>query len=430
MKSKKMRTRSSTKKVASANPVKTKVIKVERKKKDHALPAEFDLKQASAASSTLLTQAQISRANSIFQDEAVRINMDIVAFKIPDGHGHFANINLPHSPYPADPEILFIIPDDKINETEPEHLVNRMKDKLREFNISYIREVMTVKQVKGDFSTFEAKRQLAKRIDVVIGMKSIFKLLPTILGREFYKRKKALLELELHDEDQWDEEFEGALKRTVLNISLNGHTSTVLVGHTNLTVRQITDNASKIINWLMRMFPGLWKNISQLSLTMPGLAGVPPLLIYVGTGSRKDVAKAVTKGRKVTEAVVGDLSTLLGGHVKVHPFGDIEVLNDPDQSDVDDELNDDNDSDEDEGSSKPTAKPVVEKSNEKDRKKKEKAKKSEADMNDAEKKYVESVFKRQEFEDSQKKKKKRESPSKPEESKSKPAKKKRKTKAK
>jgi len=265
--------------------------------------------------------------------------------------------------------------------------------------------VMTVKQLKGDFSTFEAKRELAKRIDVVIGVKSIAKLLPSILGREFYKKKKIPLELELYDEYDWSNEFEKVLKKSVFNISLTGKTSTILVGHTNLNVTELTDNISKIVNWLMRLYPGGWKNVAQLSLHTHG---VPPLMIYLGTATRKDDdPKAVTKGRKVTEPVVGDLSTLPGRKVKIHPYGGIDVTKDSDESEPEPMEDDGANSTAQKQKRKIVPDAAATEPAEPGREKKSPTSKETADMNSAERKYVETVFKRQEFEDLEEKKKRK-----------------------
>ena len=105
-----------------------------------------------------------------------------------------------------------------------------MKDKLREAGLQ-IREVMTLRQCRDDYSTFEAKRALAKRIDIVIGDVSIFKCLSSILGREFYRKKKFALSLDFTKEEDLSKAFDYVLKKTVFNISTKGPTSTIVVSN-------------------------------------------------------------------------------------------------------------------------------------------------------------------------------------------------------
>jgi len=165
-----------------------------------------------------------------------------------------------------------------------------------------IRQIMTLKQLKDDYSTFEAKRALSKTVDVVIVERSLFKMMPRLLGREFQIKKKFHLGIpgrEFKDHDL-GEQILFALKKTVLHISLKGQTSSVVVGHDNLNAEELASNISKIGYWLKRKFPGGWRNVQKLSLQTGD--NFPPLVVYFSTGSANDVKKLpVTKGGVVEE---------------------------------------------------------------------------------------------------------------------------------
>lgn len=113
-----------------------------------------------------------------------------------------------------------------------------VKDRLDRSRIK-VREVMTLKQLKDEYSTFEAKRQLAKRVDLILADMRIFKSLSGVLGREFYKKKKFPIALTLDPELENfnSKDFQYALRKTVLNISLQGTTSSVVVSCLNSTTR-------------------------------------------------------------------------------------------------------------------------------------------------------------------------------------------------
>lgn len=297
----------------------------------HQLPKGFDSDQTLEAVEALLTHATKAKVNPLFADTPSRLLLDVTSFKILEGQNHFFNICLPNSPYHESVDILMIIPDDLKTSTDPEILVNKMKDKLREADVNNIREVMTVRQLRDEYSTYEGKRKLAKRIDLVLAHTSVFKNLSTILGREFYKKKKFVLGINC-DSNDLAGAIRLALMKTVLNISKNGRTSTLPIGHDNLSAPELTENVNKIANWLMRQFPGGWENISKLSVYV---AGVPPLIVYMSaTGSQNEVKKPLTKDPKSRIPVEDELSTLPGKRVRVHPQGEIEVL-DGDASDND-----------------------------------------------------------------------------------------------
>jgi len=309
-------------------------VKVTEEVKQHRLPDGFDLAQVSTAVQALLTHNSSKKEASLFPESTSRLLLDITTYKIPDGEHHFYPITLPFSPYPESLDILLVIPDDlKETKTEPEHLVIAMKDKLLQLlaGTIKIREVMTLKQLRDEYSTYEAKKALAKRIDLVLADRRIFKNLSSILGREFYRKKKFPLGINLEqDEEKWLDEFKYLLRKTMLNLSTNGPTATLVVGNDGLTADEITQNLSKTVNWLHRKYPGGWANISKLSVYV---AGVPPLVIYLGNGSIRDVTKSVCKGGKLPEPETDELSTLPGRKIRVHPRGEIEILKDEDLSD-------------------------------------------------------------------------------------------------
>ncbi len=190
----------------------------------------YQNQQVRTAVEALLTRASKAKENSLFPDAPTRLLMDVTTHKIPDGANHFFNITLPSSPNPPESEILLIIPDDLKSKVDPDIVVNSMKDRLREAGLK-IREVMTLKQCKDEYGTFEAKRALAKRIEIVVGDISIFKCLSSILGREFIRKKKFALGVDLEKEkDNLKDAFDYILKKTVLNISTKGPTTSLVVG--------------------------------------------------------------------------------------------------------------------------------------------------------------------------------------------------------
>ncbi|ODM94563.1 Ribosomal L1 domain-containing protein 1 [Orchesella cincta] len=311
------------------------------KSEPNTVPADFDVNQVKAAAKALIKYASKSKSDSLFMDAPSRIMMDIRAFKIPEGKDHFYNIRLAHPPNPelTELDVLLVVPD--LNERDPDHVVGEVKDEI--VNSTHadkikIREVMTLKQFRDDYSTFEAKRALAKSLDALIVDNKIWKMIPGILGREFFKKKKFPISIPGRKFKKADigEQIWLALHKTTLNLSLNGLCSTVVVGHDTLSENELADNATSIVSWLSSSFPGGWTNVQKLSLNI-GQKDMPPLSIYMSTGSTNDVKKRPrTKGDILEEPIEDEISTQLGKRMKIFPSGDIRVL----RSDVRDELDD------------------------------------------------------------------------------------------
>jgi len=320
-----------------------------------------------SAVSALIAAAAKHKSTSLFLDAPARLLLNISAFKTPSGAHHYYNIVLPHSPH-GDvsissrnyADILFIVKD--VKGEEPERTVSKVRDTLRSSGVK-IREILTLKQLRDEYSSFESKRALAKSVDVVIAEQAVFKIVPRILGREFQKRKKLQLAIpgrkmrkgipqeeveedegaaDLDDgEEELGKQIEGVLKKTVLNLSLKGKTSSLVIGYDNLTASELVENIDKVANWLKKKFPGGWANVEKLSLVCSSISkGMPPLTIYMSTGSANDVQKPpVTKGGlEGSTPETGELSTLPGSTVRVHPTGQVDVIRDQNLSAEDKEL--------------------------------------------------------------------------------------------
>lgn len=184
----------------------------------------------------MLKYVSKKKSDALFLDASARFLLDITAFKTPTGAHQYYNIVLPHSPYPLATEsldILLIVRD--VTGVEAEHVIGQVKDELMSSSATRdklkVRQIMTLKQLKDDYSTFEAKRALAKTVDVVIVEHKLFKMMPRLLGREFQKKKKFHLGIpgrQFKDKDL-GEQILFALQKSVLHISLKGQTSTMVV---------------------------------------------------------------------------------------------------------------------------------------------------------------------------------------------------------
>lgn len=186
----------------------------------------------------LLTFAAKSKEDSLFRDAPTRILMDIRAFKTPSGIDHMFNIRLPHAPYTElkELDVLLVVPD--VVDRDPDHVVGDVRDALLESSRSEsikVREVMTFKQFRDDYATYEAKRALAKSVDAVIAERKVWKMIPGILGRDFLAKKKFPLCIPGRQFKKVDigEQIWFALHKTVLNLSLKGLNSTLVVSITS-----------------------------------------------------------------------------------------------------------------------------------------------------------------------------------------------------
>jgi len=192
-------------------------------------------KQSSKAVEALLKYSNGKKSDSLFQDLPTRLTLDITSFKTPSVDTSFFNVLLRHSIHPVGSDVVLIIKHDKKknkNEEdyiEPEMKAKLFKDKLQVEHGIEIREVLTLQQLRDEYSTFEAKRAFIKRTDAVLVDKPLAKHIPGILGRELYKRKKFPIPVSLLENGDLATEIEKGLRKTVVNVSMRGQTSSVIV---------------------------------------------------------------------------------------------------------------------------------------------------------------------------------------------------------
>jgi len=174
-------------------------------------------------------------ANALFLDDTARFILDVTAFKIPTGTHHYYNVTFKHSPYPNPKDsldIMLIVKDTK--GLDPEIVVGQTRELIKRSKVAKklnVTRIVTYKQLREDYATFEQKRGLVKTVDCIFGERDIYVGLPAFLGREFQKRKKFPVCIPGRGFPKHDlgEQILFALKKSVFNLSLKGKTSSFVV---------------------------------------------------------------------------------------------------------------------------------------------------------------------------------------------------------
>ena len=75
------------------------------------------------------------------------------------------------------------------------------KDQIQSLKIPCIAKVIGLDKLKRNFKQYKDKRQLLKDYDAFLADVRIYKMLPELLGKEFYQRKKYPSPIKLHGFD-------------------------------------------------------------------------------------------------------------------------------------------------------------------------------------------------------------------------------------
>ncbi|KAH0631875.1 hypothetical protein JD844_019768 [Phrynosoma platyrhinos] len=110
-------------------------------------------------------------------------------------------------------------------------------------------EVISYKTLKKEYKPFEAKRRLLARFTLFLSDDRIRRLLPSHIGKHFYKSKKAPLSVNLRAKNL-AKEINKHIQGTILPVTNKGCCYAAHIGHTGMDAEKISENivaAAKVI---------------------------------------------------------------------------------------------------------------------------------------------------------------------------------------
>ena len=88
------------------------------------------------------------------------------------------------------------------------------KDQIQDLNIPCIAKVIGYDKLKRNFKQYKDKRALLKEYDGFLADLRVYKMLPELMGKEFYNRKKYPCPIKVHGFDEPSELEEQLNKAT------------------------------------------------------------------------------------------------------------------------------------------------------------------------------------------------------------------------
>ncbi|KAG8769705.1 hypothetical protein FRC15_004440, partial [Serendipita sp. 397] len=124
------------------------------------------------------------------------------------------------------------------------------KDLLQKHNINFISRVVGITKLKGKFSPYDARRELAKEYGLFLADERVVPLLPSLLGKAFFKKKKQPIPVNLQ-RTNLKAELESAISSTYLHQNAGTCTS-IKIGYTGMDASKVVQNAEKAIPGVVR----------------------------------------------------------------------------------------------------------------------------------------------------------------------------------
>ncbi|MCO5561503.1 hypothetical protein L7F22_015124 [Adiantum nelumboides] len=159
------------------------------------------------------------------------------------------------------------------------------KQKLAEEGLS-IAKVIPLSKLRTDYKAFEAKRKLCGSYDLFLADKSVLPALPKLLGKNFFRKKKHPIPVDLRKKD-WKKQIESACSSTFLYIK-GGTCSVVKVGRLSQVQEEVCANIQAVVTGVASSIPKKWKNVRSMylktleSVPLPLYQSLPDLPMKIG----------------------------------------------------------------------------------------------------------------------------------------------------
>ncbi|KAJ1404745.1 Ribosomal protein L1, 3-layer alpha/beta-sandwich [Sesbania bispinosa] len=222
------------------------------------------------------SQSETQKPKLFDQDEEF-VYLVLTLKKIPQkGRVNPHKIPLPHSLLSPFSEQLLILDDrpNKARITKPQAQKKIQSDSIP------ISKVLNLSKLASGYRPFEAKRKLCDSYDLFFAEKSIVPLLPLLLGKQFFKKRKIPVPLDLK-KNNWKEQVERACSAAMLFLR-TGTCSVVRVAKLSMGRDEILENLVAAIDGVVEVVPKKWGNVRLFHVKLLDSIALP--IYQVGNG--------------------------------------------------------------------------------------------------------------------------------------------------
>ncbi|CAK8534783.1 unnamed protein product [Lathyrus sativus] len=233
----------------------------------------------------------------LFEDEEF-VYLVLTLKKIPsNGRVNPHKIPIPHPLLSPSSEQCLII-DDRAN--KPARLTKDEAQKKIQSESIPIAKVLKLSKLTTDYRPFEAKRKLCNSYDLFFADKTIVPLLPRLLGKQFFKKRKLPVQVDLKKKN-WKEQIERACSSALLFLR-TGTCSVLKVAKLSMERDEIVENVVAAMEGVVEVFPKKWGVVRSFhvklleSVALPVYQAVPDVRLKI-EGVR-DLEAALEKDEK------------------------------------------------------------------------------------------------------------------------------------
>uniref|UniRef100_A0A7N9D2V0 Ribosomal L1 domain-containing protein 1 n=1 Tax=Macaca fascicularis TaxID=9541 RepID=A0A7N9D2V0_MACFA len=256
---------------------------------------QLDKEQVRKAVDALLTHCKSRKNNyGLLLNESENLFLMVVLWKIPSKELR-VRLTLPHS-IRSDSEDICLFTKDEPNST-PEKTEQFYRKLLNKHGIKTISQIISLQTLKKEYKSYEAKLRLLSSFDFFLTDARIRRLLPSLIGRHFYQRKKVPVSVNLLSKNL-SREINDCVGGTVLNISKSGSCSAIRIGHIGMQIEHIIENIVAVTKGLSEKLPE-WESVKLLFVKTDKSAALPIFSSFVSNWDEATKRSMLNKRKKV-----------------------------------------------------------------------------------------------------------------------------------
>ncbi|ORX98258.1 ribosomal protein L1 [Basidiobolus meristosporus CBS 931.73] len=147
------------------------------------------------------------------------------------------------------------------------------KQLLEKKGVKRISKVIGISKLRAKYKTYEAKRELCQSYGLFLADARIIPMLPKLIGKKFFERKKQPIPISL-TAGNLDKEVQKILSSTYM-FKPNGTCMSIKIGTTAQSAQEVAENIDHAINHVVEKIPKKWKNIQSLHIKTTESVALP-----------------------------------------------------------------------------------------------------------------------------------------------------------
>ena len=255
-------------KAATTTTTKKKTKKKEEEDEEQPQPSRVDkaqIQKAIAALRLYLDKVkQEKEKDPLFEDEgddaySVLISLRTQPVGSAKSNAKMKAIRIPHSMVNLETAELCLIVKDNDGKG---HKEAKLKVESMGEDKAGIAKVLGVSKLRNNYKPHEAKRKLCDSYDLFLADERVIPVLPKLLGKTFFKKKRQPIPVDLTKKD-WAKEIRSKTSATYLSLS-SGTCVRVKTGTSAMSVEDVVENTVVAIEGAVKHIPRRWGNIQSI----------------------------------------------------------------------------------------------------------------------------------------------------------------------